>query len=83
MMIFDPMGVLYRYLDGSNELDLFPDEARELFFKLGFMGGIGNSSDRGLKEQDVWKWMGRRIDWGGLQAYCSYINTIEPISQTF
>ena len=48
---------------------LSPDEAKGLFFRIGFQGGKGNSANRGFTEKGLWKWMGKRIDWGGLQAF--------------
>ncbi|KAG4271203.1 hypothetical protein FPRO04_14699, partial [Fusarium proliferatum] len=62
---------------------LSPDEASELFFKLGFKGGVATSAGRGFKEQDVWKWMGRRIDWGGLQAFNMCRVFYQPFSYDF
>ena len=48
---------------------LSPEEAEKLFFRLGFQRERGSLNEERIKQQEVWRWMGRRIGWSGLQAW--------------
>lgn len=47
---------------------LLPDEAEGLFSQLGFLKRLGSWNEGRIQQQEVWRWMGRRIDWGGLHG---------------